>query len=194
MKKVLSVVVLVLIAIVHVSAIEVEPTSPVGISIVKNGVLVKLFYRGEQSGKVKVTIYNHKGEIVFTETMQHTEQFMRPYNFKALPYGEYTIELVDESGKSYEKVSHGLAKAARTAHVTRLAGSVNKYMLAVPNNGSDKLTIRIYDSTDRILFEEEQAIKGDFAKVYHLQGASGDHTFEVIDQDGRRNRMTKSIQ
>lgn len=193
MKKILSVVLL-LIAIGYVSAIAAEPKSPMGISVIKNGALVKLFYRGEQSGKVKVTIFNDKGDIVFTETMQRMEQFMRPYNFKALPYGEYTIELVDESGKRFERVSHRSVDIKRTAHVTRLAGFDQKYMLAVPNKGKDKLKIRIYGHDDRIVFEEERAIEGDFAKVYNLEEIAGDHTFEIIDQDGRKNRIVKSVQ
>jgi len=192
MKKILSVV-LVLIAIGQVSAIAAEPESPLGISVIKNGELVKLFYRGEHSGKVKVTIYNDKGDVVFTETMQKTEQFMRPYNFKALPYGEYTIELADESGKRFEKVSHRALNEKRTAHVTRLAGFENKFMLAVPNKGKEKLTIRIYDRDNRILLEEQQSIQGDFAKVYKLEQLAGDHTFEIVDQDGRKNRIVKSI-
>lgn len=190
MKKILSVV-LVLIAIGHVSAIAAEPNTPMGISVIKNGALVKLFYRGEQSGKVKVTIYNDNGDLVFTETMKHIEHFMRPYNFEALPYGEYTIELSDETGKRYEKISHRAADASRTAHVTRLKGVESKFLLTVPNKGKDKLKIRIYDRDDRLVFEEDRLIEGDFAKVYNLEEIAGDHTFEIVDQEGRRNRIVK---
>lgn len=191
MKKILSVV-LVLIVIGQVNAMEVEPKSPQGISIIKKGELVKLFYRGEQSGKVKVTILNEDGDVVFTETMQDTEQFMRPYNFKSLPYGEYTIELSDESGKRYKKVSHNFVKPSRAAHLTRLNQDENRYMLAVPNKGTDALTVRIYDERDQMLFEETETIHGDFAKVYNLNTvAAGEHTFEIVDEDGKRNRLTK---
>lgn len=191
MKKILAVV-LVLIVVGHVNAMEVEPKSPLGMSIIKNGALVKLFYRGEQSGKVKVTIYNEKGDVVFTETMKDTEQFMRPYNFKGLPYGEYTIELSDESGTRFTKVSHKFVKESRIAHVTRLNPDENRYMLAVPNAGKDALTVRIYDQLSRLVFEERQSIQGDFAKVYNLNGIAGDHTFEVVDQRGKSSRVTKS--
>lgn len=192
MKKILAVV-LVLIVIGHVNAMEVEPNSPLGMSVIKNGALVKLFYRGEQSGKVKVTIYNEQGDIVFTETMQDMEQFMRPYNFKALAYGEYTIELSDESGIRFKKVPHYLVKESpRPAHVTHLRSGENRYMLAVPNTGKDALTVRIYAENSRLVFEEKQAIRGDFAKVYNLNAIEGDYTFEIVDRDGRSNRITKS--
>ena len=191
MKKILAVV-LVLIVVGHVNAMEVEPKSPLGMSVLKNGALVKVFYRGEQSGKVKVTIYNEGGDVVFTETLQKTDQFMRPYNFKALPYGEYTIELADASGARQQKVVHKLVKESRTAHVTRLNRNENRYMLAVPNTGKDALTVRIYDENNRIVFEENQRIHGNFAKVYNLNGIAGEHTFEIVDQHGKTNRLTKS--
>lgn len=192
MKKILAVV-LVVIVMGHVNAMEVEPNSPLGMSVIKNGALVKLFYRGEHTGKVKVTIYNEHGDVVFTETMQEMEQFMRPYNFKALPYGEYTIELADESGTRFKKVAHDFVKASpRVAHVTHLRSGENRYMLAVPNTGKDAITVRIYAENSRLVFEEKHAIRGDFAKVYNLNAIEGDYTFEIIDRDGRSNRITKS--
>ena len=192
MKKILAVV-LVLIVIGQVNAREAEPKSPVGMSVIKNGALVKLFYRGEQSGKVKVTIYDEKGDVVFTETMQNMDQFMRPYNFKSLPYGVYTIELSDESGKRMQQVTHKYAKKWRSAHLTRLNPLENRYMLAVPNTGKDALTVRIFDEHNRMLFEEKQTIHGDFAKVYNLNRIAGEHTFEIVDQEGKRNRLTKPV-
>src|SRR5689334_12678949 len=101
MKKILSLVV-VLIAIGQVSAKGIEPKSPVGISVIKQGAIVKLFYRGEQSGKVKVTIFNEKGDVIYREILANTEQFMRPYNFSSLPEGAYTIELRDDQGRRVE--------------------------------------------------------------------------------------------
>ena len=84
MKKILSLV-LVVIAIGHMNAKGIEPNSPLGTSIIKKGALVKLFYRGEHSGKVKVTIYDENGTVVFKEVVENHEHFMRPYNFSSLP-------------------------------------------------------------------------------------------------------------
>lgn len=188
MKKFLSVV-LVLIAIGQVNANDIAPNAPLGISVVKKGVLVKLFYRGEESGKVKVTIYNEKGLVVFSEIMQDTEHFMRPYNFSSLPHGEYTIELSDKSGKQYQKISHK-GETKRIAHLTRLNKRENKYMLTVPNTGNDVITIRIYDHASKVLFEETQNIQGNFAKVYNLNAVSSSPTFEVVDRNGKVNRLS----
>jgi hypothetical protein len=192
MKKILSLVI-VLIVIGQVSAKDVEPKSPQGISVIKHGALVKLFYRGEHSGKVKVTIYDESGTVVFTETMRNTEHFMRPYNFEPLPTGDYTIELTDAQGKRSQKVHHQPADNKRIAHLTRLSDHENRYMLAIPNDGSDEIRVRIYDEDNTLLYEEEEAINGNFAKVYSLNGVGGEHVFDITDKSGKGNRLSKPI-
>ena len=181
--------VFVLLAIGHVNASGVKPDSPVGISVIKKGAVVKLFYRGEQSGKVKVTIYDEDGKVVFTETHNNTEHFMRPYNFSSLPAGNYTIELSDEQGKLFRKVTHSWKTEIRSAHLTRLNDNENKYMLAVPNKGQDALTVRIYDHNYKQLYQETEIINGNFAKVYNLRWLHGPHIFEITDQKGKTNRF-----
>jgi len=181
--------VFVLLAIGHVNASGVKPDSPVGISVIKKGAVVKLFYRGEQSGKVKVTIYDEDGKVVFTETHNNTEHFMRPYNFSSLPAGNYTIELSDEQGKRFKKVTHSWKTEIRSAHLTRLNDNENKYMLAVPNKGQDALTVRIYDHNYKQLYQETEIINGNFAKVYNLRWRHGPHIFEITDQKGKTNRF-----
>ena len=193
MKTILSLV-LVLVVIAQANANEVDPKSPVGMAVVKSGTIVKLFYRGEQSGKVKVTIYNRKGDVVFKEVMQETEHFMRPYNFASLPEGEYTIELNDESGKRFHKVTHAKPKHKKVVYVTRLNTGENKYMLAVRNDEKDVLTVRIFNQQNTMIFQETQKVDGDFAKVYNLKSVIGDLTFEVIDTKGIATRFTKASQ
>lgn len=191
MKKILSLVV-VLIAIGQVYATGTESHSPVGISVIQKGAVVKLFYRGEQSGKVKVTIYNEKGAVVYKEVLENTEQFMRPYNFSPLPSGDYVIELRDEQATRTQKISHN-TKVNRQllAHLRRTNPGENKYILAVPNEGKDELTVRIYGQDHTLLYQETEAIEGDFAKLYNLDKVKGDHVFEVADKSGRVNRLSK---
>ena len=190
MKKILALV-LVLFAVAQVDANDVDPKSPVGMSVIKSGTLVKLYYRGEQSGKVKVTIYNHSGRVVFKEILKDTEHFMRPYNFVSLPDGEYTIELDDESGKRYQKVTYSTRKQEIVAHLTRLNKNENRYMLAVPNIGKETLTVRIYDGHNKMIYTETQKVEGNFAKMYNLNSVSGATTFEVLDKTGNITRLTK---
>lgn len=193
MKKILSLVIA-LIAIGQLNAKGIEPSSPVGMSVIKNGALVKLFYRGEQSGRVKVAIYNENGFAVYKETMQNTENFMRPYNFSTLPAGDYTIEITDQQGKRYKTIKHaGSNEKTRIAHLTRLNARENRYMLAVPNKGEDQLQVKIYDETNSIVYEETETISGHFAKVYDLSKIEGNHTFQITDKSGKINRLSKPL-
>ena len=191
MKKILSLV-LVLIMIAQANANHVDPKSPVGMSVLKSGTIVKLFYRGEHSSKVKVTIYNEKGNVVFKEVLQQTEHFMRPYNFAALPDGEYTIEINDESGRRFQRVAYAKPREERVAHLTRLNKRGNRYMLTVRNSGKDALTVRIFDQQNTVIFQETQKVQGDFAKVYDLNGVIGGAIFEVVDKKGNTTRLTKA--
>ncbi len=191
MKKILSLVV-VLIAIGQVHATGIEPHSPVGISVIKKGAVVKLFYRGEQSGKVKVTIYNEKGTVVYKEVMTNTDQFMRPYNFSPLPPGEYVIQLSDEQGTRTQKVIHTKANHKLLAHLRRVTPGENTYMLAVPNQGNDELTVKIYGNDNILLYNETEVVQGNFAKLYNLDQVSGQPVFEIADKSGRVNRLTGS--
>lgn len=190
MKKILSLV-LVVIAIGHMNAKGIEPNSPLGTSIIKKGALVKLFYRGEHSGKVKVTIYDENGTVVFKEVVENHEHFMRPYNFSSLPSGEYTIQIADENGTRIEKVEHGVSKKKRPANLWRLNPDSNKYMLSVPRNGSDELVVKIYDERNTVIYQETARMSGDFAKVYDLSQVKGAHTFEITDNNGGVRRLAK---
>lgn len=190
MKKILSLVI-VLIAIGQVNASATEPHSPVGMSVLKNGPLVKVFYQGEETGKVKVTIYNDKGRIVYTETMRDTENFMRPYNFSRLPAGKYTIELIDSHGKRVKEIAHGRRAKENVAVLTKLRQDQGKYMLAVPNEGRNALTVRIFDNYSKLVYAKTEVVEGDFATVYDLSKFKGNYTFEVADGNGNVVRLKK---
>jgi hypothetical protein len=168
-----------------------KPDSPMGISVMKRGSVIQLFYRAEQPGKVKVAIYNHNGRVVFREVLRRTDEFMRPYNFSHLPEGTYTIEIDDVSGKRYKTVEHRHNREQRIAHLTRLREDPSRYVLLVPNKGSEVLRVRILDENNRVLYRKVQSIDGDFAGLYNIKKANGTYVFEVTDSEGRATRLSK---
>jgi hypothetical protein len=72
---------------------------------VKNEVF-KVIFKSESTGRIKLNIYNENGTVVFTDTVYGVDGFIRPLNFSGMRSGNYTIELVDASGKKAEKVSY----------------------------------------------------------------------------------------
>jgi hypothetical protein len=161
-------------------------------SVVKAGNIFKLFYRAEQPGDVHVNIYNKEGQIVFSEVIRKTDNFMRPYNFSTLPEGDYTITLRDGQAKRIEHVRHFHPASSRIVNAIRINKDENRYLLAVPNVGRDVLTIRIFDDSHSLLFEGDESVDGNFAKVYNLNDVKGAQLFEVTDGRGRTGRARKA--
>lgn len=193
MKKILALVFVALaVGVVNANASNVDPKTPLGMSVVKAGDICKLFYRGEQPGDVRVYIYNEHGRIVFSEVIRKTDNFMRPYDFSSLPEGNYTIALSDGHVKHIGKVGHFHPAHILPMRVIRANKDENRYVLAVPNVGNDVLTIRVFDQRHSLLFEGKEPVNGNFAKVYNLNDVKGEHLFEVTDREGTIGRVTKT--
>lgn len=176
-------------ALVVVSAAfgKEEPTSNKGLAVVpvKGSEIFKVIYKGETAGRVKLNLYNVNGIMVFSESFSGTDGFIRPLNFKGLEAGEYTIELVDASGKKTEKVSYNKSASASTKniHVSKVSES-DKYLLAVVGGGSEEIRVNIYDGGNNLLHTETKVVDGDYAQLYSLKNVNGTVTFEVTGKDG----------
>jgi hypothetical protein len=192
---------LILVVLIAVSGVVCaksidEPKAPKGMAVMKNGSIFKLFYKGVDEGTVKVTIYDERGDAVFTETLRKVSNFVRPYNFSSLKEGEYTIELVNDSGKQIEKVVYtkGAIEHKKTSekllNLVRVKDANDKYMLMVSNKERGAITVKIYNSAHELLYKHKEILTGDFAKVYTLDKYSGNVLFEVIDENG----ISKTLQ
>jgi hypothetical protein len=194
MKKLFSILIALTMVVGAVRANDADPKSPKGMAVIKSGSIFKLFYKGEQSGDVKVKITDSRGDAVFTETIKNIESFVRPYNFSSLSEGEYTIELDGRDGKQAQHVSyvsHNNIIAPKLANILHVTGSNQSYMLTVSNKaGADVLKIKIYDAANSLVYSETQEIAGDFAKVYNLNKVGKNFSFEVTDSSGSTQLLT----
>lgn len=50
--------------------------------------------------------------------------------------------------------------------------------------GKEKITIRIFDQDGVLVFEKEEIVKGDFARLFNLKNISGQPSFEVTENSG----------
>lgn len=162
-------------------------------AVFKKGSTVKLLYKGIEQTDVKILIFNDQNEMVFVEKIKNTQGFLRPYNFSNLPQGNYTIELIDDSGRQIQRVNYikERTKRSKLAYVAHVAGSPDKFVLSVPNEGSNSLTVTIYNEDDQVLFAETQSTNEDFAKIYRLKDYFGTVKFVVTDDKGLSKSMTK---
>ncbi|MEK6783290.1 MAG: hypothetical protein AABY93_16435 [Bacteroidota bacterium] len=169
--------------------IGVAGASAQSVAVEKKGPNVfKITYRDETAGRVKMSIFNESGREVFSETFSDVKSFARPLNFIEMEQGEYTIELVGNSGKKVEKINYFLEPSLKNVHLTKIANE-SKYLLAVTNEGSEQITVRIFDSANQLVFDESKQSNNGFAQVYNLKNVQGAFTFEVSDQSGN----TKTI-
>jgi hypothetical protein len=194
MKKIFSILLTLTLVVGVVRANDADPKSPKGMAVIKSGSVFKLFYKGEQTGDVKVKIMDSHGDAVFTETIKNIESFVRPYNFSSLSEGEYTIELDGHDGKQTQHlsyVSHDNIVVSKLANILHVTGSAQRYMLTVSNKtGADVLKIKIYDAANSLVYSETQEITGDFAKVYNLNKVGRNFSFEVTDGSGSTQLLT----
>jgi hypothetical protein len=192
MKKFLSILVVLAMVSGVVNAYNVdEPKATTGLAVMKSANGVKVFYKGSKAGTIKVTISNSMGQNIYQETMRNVESFMRPYNLTSISEGEYNIEIVSSEGKQVEKFLYGKNKVEKLMNLVRVKDT-QKYVLTVANkNANDKLKISIYDEQYRLLYQGNEEISGDFAKIYNL-GNMKNFTFEVTDGSGTTKALSYS--
>lgn len=156
---------------------------------VKNGDVFKVIYKAETVGKIKLNIYNANGVVVYSETLAGLDGFIYPVNFKGLNAGEYTVEVIDASGKKIEKVSYkSTEKKSANFHVSKLSEE-GKFLVSVAASTSDAVSIKIYDNNNNLIHDEWKSIDGDFAQVYKITTASAGYTFELTDKSGNTKRL-----
>jgi hypothetical protein len=189
MKNVLSVLVM-LMLISSAAFANVGKPGSTGIAIVRKGSTFNVFYKNDKVSDVKVSIRDAKNKVVYTEVLKKVDGFLRPYNFSALSEGNYTIEVINESGSEVETVSYRNGKVERLMKIARIAGESQKFLLAVPNKGDDVLTVRIFDVNNNLLYEANEEIHGDFAKVYNLEKLKQNVVLEITDKSGSKRILS----
>jgi hypothetical protein len=164
-----------------------EPTSKAGLAIVpvKGSETFKVIYKGENSGRVKLTIYNDEKSVIFSESISTTDGFIRPLNFKGLAFGEYTIELVDATGKRTEKINFTEQVRSTSKSIIRVAKLTenNKFLLAIANSTSNTISVKIFNNDNQLIHAETKTITGDYAQLYSVTNSDG-VVFEVSDNAG----------
>lgn len=163
-----------------------NPSGATGVAVMKQGESVfKLIYKGAQAADVKVSIYDAKNKLVFSETVRKKDGFIRPYNFAGLAEGDYTIEVADRSGKQVEKISYNSDELKKLINVVKIAGS-DRYLLTVAGKGEEKININIFDGDDALVHHETKAFTQAFGQVYQLRNIKNGVTFEVSGEHGSK--------
>lgn len=152
---------------------------------VKGSQVFKVVYKAETVGKVKLNLVSPEGKLIYSESLS-SDGFILPLNFAGLEYGQYTIELIDATGKRSEKVIYEAQFETKYFHVRKLIDSKDKFLLAISGaKENETINVRIYDAYDNLIHTEQKEVNGSFAQVYNLKNSRGAVTFEVSDNFGK---------
>ncbi len=162
----------------------ISEASSVAITNAKGSTLFKLYYKSLKPGRVQISITDKNGVTVFMESLKRVDGFIRPYNFKNLPKGQYTVLIEDDSGRTVEKVEYQSDKENEALiHVQRLASKENKFLLTIASPNEENVSITIHDEGGVLIHSETQLISSAFAQVYDLKNIKS-FTIEVANRTG----------
>ncbi|NJM26690.1 MAG: hypothetical protein HC859_15655 [Bacteroidia bacterium] len=190
MKKTLSLLFAFAFAATVAFAGEDDP-SAVGVGVIQAGSIVKLLYKAEAAGNVRVSIYDASGRELFRESFAKIESFMRPYNFTSLANGNYTIEVRDAKGTHVKTLEYKKTATADESlvGVVKVNSPENRYLLTIANKEQGTVYVRIYNADNALIYDGKENVTGNFAKLYNIKNGAKDLTFEVSDNAGNVKRI-----
>ena len=162
-----------------VAAVGKEEPNSTGMAVVtvKGSEVVKVIYKSETAGKVKLSVYDAASNIVFTET-RTSEGFILPLNFSGLQSGQYTVQLVDANGTKSEKFNYQPSAFTKNVHVAKTAAE-GKFVLSVIK-GNSTVGVKIYDLNNNLVHESSKEVSGDYAQLFSIKNFAG-ATFEITN-------------
>lgn len=159
-----------------------------GLTVVslKGSEVFRVIYKGATPGKVKFNILDAKGKTILAQTVDGANGFIMPVNFKGLDSGDYTFEIIDNGEKYSEKVAYTPFYDLKKIHVSKIIKEEGKFLLAIANAQNEPISVKIYDETQRLVYNESKTLSGDFAQVFAIEDTTKGYTFEVSDENGNR--------
>lgn len=158
-----------------------ESASSVAVSNSMGSTLVKVYYKADQSGTVKVSILKGR-QVLFTETLTKVSGFMRPYNFENLNAGNYTVQIEDKFGKREEHLAYEGGRIEKYISIVKLAQQ-GKYLLSVNSMAADQISVNVYNEKNEVVHSETKKVDSTFAEVLNIKDINK-FTIEVSDSQG----------
>ncbi len=172
-------------------AVETSKSMSEAVAI-QQGELVKVIYENEKPCEVKITIADDQGQVLFSEKIKGMSKFIRPYNFSQLDEGIYQVIIDDETGEQIKEVDyHEPQYHDLVVHVTDLTedNKIKRFMVAVPNQGVEEITITIFDKQNHLLHSETRHISGDYAGLYKVINQPEGVIFRIVNGEGKEKYL-----
>ena len=192
------------VAEVEKATIRILPGSEMNVFRVRYVPTEKQSLRGKKQ-LVRVRIFDGNGQLVITERIQSENGFVKPYNLAGRNPGIYTFQIKDRNATidTYVVVKHQPEdnNGHSQATVKKVDGK-NRFSVLVSNPYKRKISVKIFDRWDNMIFEESVSSAQRFSKVYNLKymgypsnppsswTRGGTFTFEISDDRGVLKSIT----
>lgn len=186
MKKTLSIfcVLTVVSSVVFAGGID-DPKNSSNMAVMKKGTDgIRVFYKNSKVANVQVSIYDKENRLKFTEVIRKSDGFSRPYDLSKLAAGEYTIEMKDGERTLTEKIDTNIPASTFAAHIIKLKGSQERYLITVADKISSSLIVQIKNTDKKVVLEYKDEMDKQYAKVFRFDEKCENCTFTVINDRG----------
>jgi protease II len=147
----------------------------------KGSSIYKVVYKAPGIGKAVLKISNRQG-LVFSESINFTNGFAYPIDFKNMSDGEYTVEVLSKAAKFRQTVT--LAKAKPLAYVRVTEQANKKELLTIVSQAPADFTIRVYDKWNNEVFTKAEVVKTEYGVVFNMENMATGYTIEVTEASG----------
>ncbi|REG88398.1 hypothetical protein [Algoriphagus antarcticus] len=133
---------------------------------------VAVAFNEAPQGTVIVRITDSDDRLIMRDRISKNEAFAKKYDLKALPQGNYTIEVKDDSGVlSTASFTNFVAETPTVfSRVSQLGD--NQYRLLVSNLQAKDVEVMIYDG-DKLIHTEKIDNPQGLHKIYTIENVSG---------------------
>lgn len=183
MKKIVRSIAVVALMLTTATGMAKEPK----LSLTANAKKSINFHLDADSSETKVFIADVQGNIIFIEDIQGVGTYTKTFDLGNLPSGNYFL-IVDNSLK---KISYTIAVDASDIEILDRNENVkpvfrkdgDRVFLNLLNLEKGNVKIKVYDSNDRVLFQEIVTNKMLVEKVFNFEKAYKDNYTVVIEDN-----------
>lgn len=169
------------IMITCASLFAADPAATVELINQEGSSIYKVVYKSPGAGKAFLKISDKEG-VVFYKTLNYTNGFAYPIDFKGMADGEYTVEVVGRGAKFKKTLALGKIKPIAYVRVTEQPN--NKHLLTITSQASSDFTIRVYDSRNNELLTQRESVKTEYAVILNMASVGSGFKIEVTESTG----------
>jgi len=157
----------------------------------KGTAVYNLTYMDDTAGNLKVTIMDEAGYVVYTEYIKYQKSFVKPFNLRNLPAGNYKFVIKNGEDVYEELIAHQLTIPEFDISAERLADA-GKIKLTVKGQEMLPLTVRIFDADQELVYSKSVKSEKSFFQIYDISKVKAEQavTIEIFHDTKMLEKIT----